>query len=103
MIARIWRGSVRKSDAAAYHDYLQKTGVKDYRACKGNRSVSILRRDLDDRTEFLILTLWDSLEAIKQFAGPEYERAVYYPEDKRFLLELEPNVEHYDVLTNLVG
>ena len=48
--------------------------------------------------EFLLISLWESMEGIREFAGPDPERAVYYPEDKEFLLELEPNVTHYDIV-----
>jgi hypothetical protein len=44
------------------------------------------------------MSLWESYGAVKRFAGPNFERAVYYPEDKNFLLELEPNVVHYEIL-----
>jgi len=98
MIARFWRGITAKSKAEEYYSYLQKTGLKDYRATKGNRGVFVFRRIENDRAVFLLLTLWDSYEAIKQFAGPDYEKAIYYPEDKEFLLELEPNVTHYEIL-----
>jgi len=52
------------------------------------------------RAEFLFVSLWESVDAICKFAGPDIERAVYYPEDKEFLLELEPNVTHYEVLVH---
>jgi hypothetical protein len=42
--------------------------------------------------------LWESIDAIKQLVGPEFERARYYPEDKDFLLQLEPNVDHSEVM-----
>ena len=48
------------------------------------------------------LPLWDSFESIKAFAGPEYEKAVYYPEDKKFLLKLDPRVTHFEVLVGPV-
>jgi heme-degrading monooxygenase HmoA len=51
-----------------------------------------------DEVHFLLLTLWDSLDAIRAFAGPDVERAKYYPEDEAFLIELEPTVTHYEVL-----
>lgn len=98
MIARIWRGTVREADKNTYYEYLQNTGLKEYAAIPGNRGVYTLRRVSKGQCEFLLLTLWDSWDAIKAFAGPEYEKAVYYPEDKRFLLELAPFVEHYEVL-----
>jgi len=58
----------------------------------------VLRRVYDDKVEFLLITLWDSWNAIKAFAGEDYEKAVYYPEDEKFLLQLDPHVLHYEVL-----
>jgi heme-degrading monooxygenase HmoA len=58
----------------------------------------VLRRVYDDEVEFLLITLWDSWNAIKAFAGEDYEKAVYYPEDEKFLLQLDPHVLHYEVL-----
>jgi heme-degrading monooxygenase HmoA len=98
MIGRTWHGTVPASKAKAYHDYLNKTGIPAYKATPGNRGVFVLRRLDGDVAHFLLLTLWDSIEAIKAFAGEDYEKAKYYPEDEAFLLELEPNVTHYEVL-----
>jgi aminoglycoside 6'-N-acetyltransferase len=58
----------------------------------------MLRRDGDDRTEFVMFTLWESLEAVKEFAGDEYETAVFYPEDERFLVERDLDASHFDVV-----
>ena len=58
----------------------------------------VLRRTEGDRTHFLLVTFWDSWESIRAFAGDDVERAKYYPEDREFLIELEPNVVHYDVV-----
>jgi heme-degrading monooxygenase HmoA len=98
MIARFWRGVTSISKADEYFDYLEKTGLKDYRSTEGNRGVYVFRRIENDRAVFLLLSLWESYDAIKRFAGPDFEKAVYYPEDKNFLLELEPNVVHYEIL-----
>lgn len=98
MIARIWHGATKADKADEYFDYLNETGISDYRATNGNRGVYILRRTENNEAHFLLLTLWESVEAIKNFAGEEIERARYYPEDKEFLIELEPNVRHFDVL-----
>ena len=102
MIIRIWRGFTPASKADPYLDYLLKTGVKDYLAIEGNRGAQVLRRIEGERAEFLVASRWDSWEAIRRFAGDDYERAVYYPEDKEFLLEFEPNVLHYEVLHEAV-
>ena len=97
MIARTWRGSVRRSDADDYAAYMRTTGLADYVATPGNRGAWMLRRDLGDRTEFVMLTLWETVEALKAFAGEEYEQAVFYPEDDRFLIERDPHAVHYEV------
>lgn len=97
MIARTWRGAVAREDADAYAAYMHETGVAEYAKVPGNRGVWMLRRDLSERTEFLMFTLWDSLEAVKAFAGEDHETAVFYPEDDRFLVERDLESLHYDV------
>ena len=97
VIARIWRGVTPKSKSAEYLAYLKKTGVKDYRKTRGNMGVTILVRHAEKETEFIIISLWKSMNAIKKFAGDDAEKARYYPKDREFLLELEPKVKHYDV------
>jgi heme-degrading monooxygenase HmoA len=97
MIARQWIGETLESDADIYSKYLEDTGISEIRATEGNRDVWLLRRVHDGKAEFIVLSLWDSIEAIKAFAGPEYEKA-RYAEDKRFLLRLDPHVTHYEVL-----
>jgi heme-degrading monooxygenase HmoA len=95
VIARTWRGWTRREDAEAYVAYLEQTGMKEYRATRGNRGAWIMRRDDGERTEFVTLTFWDSLDAVKGFAGDDVERAVFYPEDDRFLVEREETVRHW--------
>ena len=99
MIARIWRGTTREADKDNYFEYLQKTGLKEYKSIPGNRGVWTLRRVHDGKAEFTLISLWESWGAIEAFAGPERESAVYYPEDENFLLERGPRVTHYEVLT----
>ena len=101
MIARIWKGAVRKQDGDAYARYMQDTGVAGYARTPGNRGTWMLRRDVGDRTEFVMFTLWDSLEAVKAFAGDDHETAVFYPEDERFLVERELKATHYEVDTQV--
>jgi heme-degrading monooxygenase HmoA len=99
MIARIWRGVTKESEKDKYFAYLQETGLKEYAAIPGNRGVWTLRRVADGRCEFTLISLWDSMEAIKAFAGPDPEKAVFYPEDNKFLVERGPRVQHYEVLS----
>jgi heme-degrading monooxygenase HmoA len=103
MIARTWHGAVPAEDADAYHEYLLETGVPDYQRTPGNRGVYVLRRTEGGTAHFLLVTLWDSLEAIRGFAGDDIERARYYPEDEAYLIEREPSVTHYDVLVSPGG
>jgi heme-degrading monooxygenase HmoA len=98
MIARIWRGTVREADKDTYYEYLKKTGLREYAATPGNRGVYTLRRVANGQCEFLLLTLWESWDAIRTFAGPDYEQAVYYPEDDKFLIDRGPRVLHYELL-----
>jgi heme-degrading monooxygenase HmoA len=97
MIARIWSGAVRSEDGDAYAAYIGETGLAGYVATPGNRGAWLLRREVDDRTEFVTFTLWDSLDAIRAFAGDDVETAVYYPEDDRYLVERDDKVRHYEV------
>lgn len=98
MIARTWHGRVPVAKADAYHAYLRRTGLPDYAATPGNRGVLVLRRTEGDVTHFVLTTMWDSLEAIRAFAGDDVTRARYYPEDDDYLLEREPSVTHFEVL-----
>jgi heme-degrading monooxygenase HmoA len=97
MLARIWRGETPAEKGEAYLAFLEQSGLKDYRAVPGNRGVWVLRRERDGRAEFTLISLWESLEAMQGFAGDDYMKAVYYPEDKDFLLGFAPEVEVYDV------
>lgn len=99
MIARTWHGVTAATTADEYVDYLNETGVVEYKETEGNRGVHVLRRIEGDRVHFLLLTFWESEDAIKKFAGPDIEKAKYYPEDKKYLLELEPRVTHYEVVS----
>lgn len=97
MIARTWRGVTRRADAGQYVQYMLKTGVSEYLQTEGNRGALVLRRNRDDETHFLFVSLWDSIEAVRRFAGEDYEVAVFYPQDDDFLIGRDPHVEHYDV------
>jgi heme-degrading monooxygenase HmoA len=97
MIARIWRGVVKREDGDEYADYIRETGFTAYGETAGNHGAWLLRRDTDERTEFVTFSLWDSFESIRAFAGDEFETAVYYPEDDRYLVERDLKVSHYEV------
>ena len=97
MIARIWRGAVRTADADNYAQYIRDTGFAEYGRTEGNRGAWMLRRDDGGETEFLTLSMWESRDAIKAFAGEDIEAAVLYPEDEKYLVG-ENTIAHYEVV-----
>ena len=98
MLARAWWGATNVDDAADYLDYLRKTGLAEYARIPGHRRTLTMRRIVQERAEFLIISLWDSMEAVRRFAGDAPERAVFYPEDDRYLVARDEHVTHYEVL-----
>ncbi len=98
MIARSWDGLTPAAKADEYTDYVRRTGVTELAATAGNLGVYLLRREEGDQARFRVLSLWQSMEGIRRFAGDDVEKARYFPEDTRFLLSLAPNVEHYEVV-----
>ena len=98
MIARIWHGVTPTSKSDEYLYYLNKTGVPDYKSTEGNLGVHVLRKIEGHQAHFLFSSFWESIDSITKFAGSDTSKARYYPEDKKFLLELEPIVSHYEVL-----
>jgi heme-degrading monooxygenase HmoA len=98
VIARIWRGTTAADRADEYLDYVRKTGLAEYATTPGFRDVQVLRRTSGGRTTLTLISYWDSLDAIKAFAGDDPEVAHYYPEDEAYLLEREDRVEHHEVV-----
>lgn len=98
MISRAWHGRVPAAKAEAYHQVLIATGLADYRRTAGNLGVVVERWVEGDVAHFLITTFWESMDAVRRFAGDQPEVARYYPEDDAYLLEREPTVRHAEVL-----
>ncbi|MBI3194358.1 MAG: EamA family transporter [Ignavibacteriae bacterium] len=96
LITRMWHGVTPASKAEEYLAYLRETGEDDCRKTEGNRGVVVMHSIQEDKAHFLFLSFWESYDAIRKFSGENIERAVYYPKDKEYLLELEPNVTHYE-------
>jgi heme-degrading monooxygenase HmoA len=103
MIARTWHGVTTVAKADEYLRLMHTVAVPDYQAIAGNRGVYVLRRIEGETAHFLLLTLWDSEDAIRQFAGEDIEKAKYYDFDPDYLLELEPTVTHYEVFASPYG
>ena len=98
MVVRTWRGATRAADADAYAEYIDETGIAALAGTPGNRGVQMWQRVESDRAEFVVVSWWESREAIVAFAGDDIERAVFYPEDDRYLVEWGETVVHYDVV-----
>lgn len=100
MIARVWQGVVPRDKADGYGEYLAASdrGVRDYERVPGNRGVCLMRRAEGDCVRFLLISFWDSREAIAAYAGADIDRAQYFPYDRECLLEPDPNVAHYEVM-----
>ncbi len=96
MITRIWHGRTTAKNANIYLEYIQETGLKDYMATVGIISAKILRKIDGDICHFYTITEWKDIQSIINFAGRDFEKARYYPEDKEYLLEFEEAVNHYE-------
>jgi heme-degrading monooxygenase HmoA len=97
MIARSWRGAVRTADKEAYAAYIDETGMQAYARTPGNHGAWMLTREVGELTEFVTFSLWDSIDAIRAFAGDDYATAVFYPDDDRYLVERDPTCTHWEV------
>ncbi len=97
MIARIWFGRTKVEDYDTYLAYIEGEPMRELRATPGNQGVMVLRRKQGDEAEFGVISIWDSLEDVKAFAGEDMDVARYFQEDERFLLELTPRLKHYEV------
>jgi heme-degrading monooxygenase HmoA len=98
MIARRWHGRVPADKAEKYLRLMAEVGLSDYRSTDGNRGAWCLHRRDGDIVHVEMFTLWDDLDAIQRFAGDELTKAKYYDFDPDFLLELEPEVTHFEVV-----
>jgi heme-degrading monooxygenase HmoA len=97
MIVRHWRGLTRADTASAYLDHLRTETLPRLRAIEGHGGAYVLRREAGDEVEFVVLTIWDSLESVRAFAGDDYEAAVVPPAARRVLTSFDERVLHYDV------
>jgi len=98
MIARRWHGRVPAAKADEYLELMAIVGLPDYRSTQGNRGAWCLYRHEGDTVHVEMFTLWDDEESIRRFAGDDMARAKYYEFDRDFLLELEPEVVHFEVI-----
>ena len=100
MIARHWRGWTASNNANAYESLLKNTVLPGLRKIAGYRGGYILRSDTADEAEFMVVNFFDSLEAVKAFAGSDYTVPVFEPEARALLSRIEPIARHYEVRDN---
>ncbi|MGE4064114.1 MAG: antibiotic biosynthesis monooxygenase [Rhodospirillaceae bacterium] len=97
MIVRIWRGEASAEHAPAYRQFVTQHVFTAIARIDGHRGAYLLQRDLAGHVEFLAVTLWESLESIRAFAGDEIETAVVEPEARAVLSSFDDFVRHYEV------
>ena len=100
MIARIWHGKTLAKDYETYSEFMQERALPDYQRTDGFVKYTFLRRLEGDVAHFTLITFWENLEVIKNFAGEDFEMAKYYPEDHSYLLDFEEKVVHHDVFAD---
>lgn len=98
MIARHWRGLVKRDRADAYVEHLQSETLPQLVQLAGFLDAKVLRRDLPDGVEFLVVTIWESLDAIRAFAGADVESAVVPPKARAMMIEYDGKARHYEVV-----
>jgi hypothetical protein len=102
MIARHWRGWTKVHDADAYEMLLKDKVLPGLSGVEGYRGGYVLRNDGPHEAEFVVVNLFDSLEAVKQFAGVNYTTPVFEPEAKQLLSRVEAIAMHYEVRISTV-
>jgi heme-degrading monooxygenase HmoA len=102
MIARHWRGWTLPQDADAYERLLKETVLPGLKTVEGYRGGYIFRKDGEPEVEFVVVNLFESLEAVQRFAGKDYSVAIFEPEAKRLLCKIEPQATHYEVRASTV-
>ena len=105
MIARIWHGWTTSQNAEKYKTLLKEeifVGIHD-RHIRGFRSIQLLCRDLDHEVEFITIMTFDSIDAVHEFAGEDYEAAVVPKQARKLLSHFDDRAQHYEIVDELSG
>ena len=97
MILRTWHGRTSLENADAYETFMKVRAAPDYGSVEGLKQIFFTRRDDETCAHFLLVTVWESMDAVKRFAGDDPAKAKYYPEDEKYLLEKEDCSLNHDV------
>jgi heme-degrading monooxygenase HmoA len=96
MINRVWHGWTKPANADAYENLLREEVLPGIRRVKGFSGAQVLRRITGDEVEFVVITRFDSIGAVREFAGADYEVAVILPEAEKLLSRFDARAEHYE-------
>jgi len=97
MIARIWQGKTNIEHEDVYEQFMKRRAVPDYSKTPGFVKLIFLKQTDELFAHFKLITFWENLDVIKNFAGEDFQKAKYYPEDQNYLLEFSERVTHYEV------
>ena len=100
MIVRLWRGQAPASTASAYQQHAIQTVFPSLAQLDGHRGAWLLRREIEGQTEFIAMTLWDSIDSIRAFAGDDISTAIVEPEGRAALSSFDDFATHYEVAFN---
>jgi heme-degrading monooxygenase HmoA len=101
MFIREWRGRAKQAEAAKYPEYFRKEVIRELREAPGFQGGYLSARDVGDQVEFLVLTRWKSMDAIREFTGSAAEHAVIDPGAMATLVSYDHSVRHYEVLEDI--
>lgn len=102
MIARTWRGRAAAAKASDYHRHFTREVVPNLKRIAGHKGAYLLRREVDGEVEFLAVTLWDSIETIRKFSGPDPQVAHVEPEGRAALSDFDEFACHYEMVVDTV-
>jgi heme-degrading monooxygenase HmoA len=104
MIARIWHGWTTKENAEVYEELLKSEVFPsiEVKKVKGYRKISLLRRELQNETEFITIMLFDNLDAVKEFAGNDYEKSYVPLKARKVLSRHDESSQHYEIIHELM-
>ena len=101
MISRIWHGWTTRENANVYENLLRREVLPGIHRVRGFKGAQLLRRDANHEVEFVTICLFDSLDAVKEFAGEDYEVAVILPEARKLLARFDARSAHYETVFEL--
>lgn len=100
MIARVWHGRAKQKDADSYEAMLKPELLPGVSKVKGYKGSYLLRREDGEDVEFITIMLWDSLDAIIAFAGPDFEASIIPEERRKYLSQHDAKARHYEIVAN---